>query len=298
MILGINNIPTVSVGKTGIKIKKSHQGLFTKYCNGKVTQKCIDKAKRSGNPTLVKRAVFAENSRKWSKKHLIGGVIPKAKNGFKNPYKHGDKYCESNECAYFSNHTLNDNGYMISGNAWNPRGVDSIYNGFEGLTKPNTFNTEDYDTYARNAVKNVYNNFITRQQLNPNEVYTVNMFYSNSPNKEKAFNESNGVYGTHTGYLNYDQNDDTWYVTHNIHGKIYKQKFGQLQNPEGQIGVTAIYKPRKNTIVNRIKTKLGFKKGGSIHKPNGHRSILDNGWIPTNRLKKRTYGLIKNINGK
>ena len=72
------------------------------------------------------------------------------------------------------------------------------------MTKPNTFNTEDYDTYVRNAVKNVYNNFITRQQLNPNEVYTVNMFYSNSPNKEKAFNESNGAYGTHTGYLNYD----------------------------------------------------------------------------------------------
>lgn len=81
MILGINNIPIVFVGKTGIKIKKSHQGLFTKYCNGKVTQKCIDKAKRSGNPTLVKRATFAENSRRWSKKqqggqiHYISNII-------------------------------------------------------------------------------------------------------------------------------------------------------------------------------------------------------------------------------
>jgi hypothetical protein len=35
------------------------------------------------------------------------------------------------------------------------------------------------------------------------------------------------------------------------------------------------------------------KKGAEIHKPNGHRSILDNGWIPTKRLKKGTYGLIK-----
>lgn len=58
-----------------IHIKKKNRGKFTKYCNGKVTQKCIDKAKRSGNPTLVKRATFAQNSRSWSKKHFLGGVI-------------------------------------------------------------------------------------------------------------------------------------------------------------------------------------------------------------------------------
>lgn len=67
MIVGIGNIPTVNYCKKGIKIKKSHKGLFTEYCNGKVTQECIDKAKRSNNPTLIKRATFAENSRKWSK---------------------------------------------------------------------------------------------------------------------------------------------------------------------------------------------------------------------------------------
>lgn len=38
-------------------------------------------------------------------------------------------------------------------------------------------------------------------------------------------------------------------------------------------------------------------KGNKIHKPNGHRSILDNGWIPTKRLKKGTYGLIKKHRG-
>ena len=35
------------------------------------------------------------------------------------------------------------------------------------------------------------------------------------------------------------------------------------------------------------------KMGAKIHKPSGHRSILDNGWIPTTRLKKGTYGFIK-----
>lgn len=46
--------------------------------------------------------------------------------GFTNPYKHGDIYWDSPECAYFSNHTLNNQGYMMSGNAWTPRGADLI----------------------------------------------------------------------------------------------------------------------------------------------------------------------------
>ena len=48
-----------------IKIKKVNKGKFTEYCGGKVTQECIDKAKKSKNPTLIKRATFADNARKW-----------------------------------------------------------------------------------------------------------------------------------------------------------------------------------------------------------------------------------------
>lgn len=70
----IFGIPYLKKGK-GIHIKKENKGKFTKYCKGKVTQKCIDKAKRSGNSKLVKRAVFAENARSWSKKHFQGGII-------------------------------------------------------------------------------------------------------------------------------------------------------------------------------------------------------------------------------
>ena len=51
--------------KSGIHIKKENRGKFTSYCGGKVTDACIKKAKASGNPTLVKRATFAENARKW-----------------------------------------------------------------------------------------------------------------------------------------------------------------------------------------------------------------------------------------
>ena len=70
--LEIFGIPFLKKGK-GIHIKKENRGLFTDYCGGKVTQKCIDKAKRSGNPKLVKRAVFAENAKKF--KHQKGGTI-------------------------------------------------------------------------------------------------------------------------------------------------------------------------------------------------------------------------------
>lgn len=56
-----------------IEIKKKNKGKFTEYCKGKVTNECIRKAKNSGNPKLIKRAVFAENARKW--KHQEGGTI-------------------------------------------------------------------------------------------------------------------------------------------------------------------------------------------------------------------------------
>ena len=67
-------IPIFKKG-SGIHIKKENRGKFTDYCNGKVTQECIDKAKKSGNKKLIKRAVFAENARKW--KHQKGGLIQK-----------------------------------------------------------------------------------------------------------------------------------------------------------------------------------------------------------------------------
>ena len=59
--------------KTKIHIKKKNRGKFTDYCRGTVTQSCIDRAKSSGSSTLKKRAVFAENARRW--KHKKGGII-------------------------------------------------------------------------------------------------------------------------------------------------------------------------------------------------------------------------------
>ena len=54
---------------------------------------------------------------------------------------------------------------------------------------------------------------------------------------------------------------------------------------------TPLQKKRANFARNAAKWK--HEEGAKIHKLSGHRSILDNGWIPTTRLKKGTYGFIK-----
>ena len=54
-----------------------------------------------------------------------------------------------------------------------------------------------------------------------------------------------------------------------------------------------IHKIIQNFRKKRNAAKWKHEDGAQIHKPSGHRSILDNGWIPTTRLKKGNYGLIK-----
>ena len=48
-----------------IRIKKENRGKFTEYCNGKVTNACIQKGKNSPDPKIRKRATFAANVRTW-----------------------------------------------------------------------------------------------------------------------------------------------------------------------------------------------------------------------------------------
>lgn len=57
--------------KFSIDIKQSKEGSFTQYCkkhkfNG-VTQECIAQAKKSKSPAIRKKAVFAQNAKKWHK---------------------------------------------------------------------------------------------------------------------------------------------------------------------------------------------------------------------------------------
>lgn len=66
----INNLLCVQYFKNGhkIHIKKQNRGKFTEYCGGNVTDECIQRGKNSSDPKIRKRATFAANARKWSKK--------------------------------------------------------------------------------------------------------------------------------------------------------------------------------------------------------------------------------------
>ena len=63
----------------GIHIKKKNKGKFTDYCNGKVTQECINRGKHSSNPIIRKRATFADNVRHF--KHKLGSKLNKFQQG-------------------------------------------------------------------------------------------------------------------------------------------------------------------------------------------------------------------------
>lgn len=85
--MNLNDQPVslIPIGKSGIHIKKSHEGKFTEYCGGKVTDAKIQTAKKSSNPKIRKMAIFAENARGW--KHRLGGKF--AKGGEINEYVPG-----------------------------------------------------------------------------------------------------------------------------------------------------------------------------------------------------------------
>jgi len=57
--------------KPKIEIKPQNRGKFTEYCEslGKsgVTSDCIAQGKKSKSPAVRKRAIFAQNARKWGK---------------------------------------------------------------------------------------------------------------------------------------------------------------------------------------------------------------------------------------
>ena len=56
---------------SGIHIKPSKRGSFTRWCGGNVTEECIRKGKNSPNTAIRKKATFADNARHF--KHKKGG---------------------------------------------------------------------------------------------------------------------------------------------------------------------------------------------------------------------------------
>ena len=312
----IFGVPSFKQG-SGIHIKEENKGKFTDYCGGKVTDECIQRGKNSSNPTTRKRATFADNARKWKhkdgakvhkpnghrsvldngwiptkelkKKHKLvgfnqnGGIVPKYQNAGKlieavNNSKRGCK-AGTQHCAQFQNQMFRDNGYYIKGNAWNLAGDEILFNGYDTLNIPQEYDRTAIEKVNRDASKNVFEKFDSTT-LDVNQPYIVNMWYDGSPYQETAYNEGNKVYGTHTGVLTYDQNKKRWIVTHNIHDKVFKDDFISLQKGNGKYGVTAVSKPRKSNMFNRMLYTLGFKEGGIVgFYQDGGKSKFHKNWL-------------------
>ena len=251
-----------------IHIDPSKKGTFTAAASkhGKSVQEFASQVlahPENYSPAMRKKANFARNSRKW--KHDLGGPIVEATYSYqtggglkrKAGYKAGDK-AGTDQCATWSNGVLRANNYGVYGNAWNLTGVDPVFNGYEGLRRPDTYNKDSVEMYNHAATSNVFKNFDSKT-LDKSIPYVVNMFYNGSPYQETAYNEGTGVAGTHTGLLTWEGDDKNgqWMVTHNINDKIHQEPFLSLQSKQNKYGVTAISSPKKSLGL-AIKNFFGY----------------------------------------
>lgn len=169
------------------------------------------------------------------------------------------------QCAAFAHQVLRDAGYLAQGNAWNSNGNDVVFSGYDTLTKPEQYDSLAVLKYNDAASDRVYKDFDSKT-LDKSQPYLVNMYYKGSPYLKEAFETgTQGRTGTHTGYLVHNGKD--WEVVHNIHGKAKVDKFTKIQGGGKKYGVTSIMAPRKNTLLNAIKTRLGFRNGGYVQLP-------------------------------
>lgn len=339
----IFGIPYLKNG-SGIHIKKKNKGKFTEYCGGKVTDECIQRAKKSKNPKLRKRATFAANARAW--KHQDGGeMLLKAKQNAMNAVGKPNQFLDGWNQARLNTGRFNDqlgNGLMEQ-QKLNRNNTPIYYN--SGAYANATFLRGNPIVYTKqetiqdgiNRYKQQLGSFIssTRKRLaSPtDETYIQNGVIQG---------EYNPV--ARTIYVNKDATDQHSTETHEqahaskatpqeqkvaeiIQGSSYLSdpievyaRLMQLReanniDPNQIWDKKQLKEFKKNAIdfniLNRYSDEqilrlfnevadigndselMLAKKGNKIHKPFGHRSILDNGWQSTKQLKnlKNVYGL-------
>lgn len=339
----IFGIPYLKKG-SGIHIKKENRGKFTEYCGGKVTDECIQRAKKSKNLKLRKRATFAANARAW--KHQDGGeMLLKAKQ------KAMDAVGKPNQFLDGWNQARLNTG----------RFDDQLGNGLMEQQKLNRDNTPIY--YNSGAFANatflrgnpiIYTKQETLQDGINRYKQQLGSFVSSTRKRlasptDKTYIQNGMIQGEYnpvarTIYVNKDATDQQSTETHEqshaskatpqeqkvseiIQGSSYLNdpvevyaRLMQLReanniDPNQVWDKKQLKEFKKNAIDFNILNKYSdeqilrlfnevadignnselmlAKKGNKIHKPFGHRSILDNGWQSTKQLKnlKNVYGL-------
>lgn len=263
-----------------IHINPENKGKFnaTKERTGKTTEELT----HSKNPLTRKRAIFAQNAKKWHHKDLGGtlmhsfagdednylmlnpailyanpsNIFQRAYNKLENFYWHklrapkdySDETTKEEQCARWANQQLRNKGKQIFGNAWtrsnNP--VTKVASGYDGLIKPTEYNERNVLDYLYTAANNIKKNkaFNKRNIANTlQEGDMVGLYFRNSPNLKTAFDEGiNGEAQTHTGNIVIE--NEIPYVVHNVHGNIIKNKASDLLGSRHPYGIVSIYRPK------------------------------------------------------
>lgn len=141
-------------------------------------------------------------------------------------------------CSAYANGVLqNEFNKYVYGDAWNLNDGKVIFSGYGDL--PRDISKNEILKIHNAASQNFYKNFDSKT-LDPSHVYTVNMYYSNSPHMEEAYNTNTKTPGTHTGVAYFDKDSNKWMVTHNIHGDVHEDPFTSIQGAGRAYGITSI----------------------------------------------------------
>ena len=168
---------------SGIHIKESQKGSFTKYCKGKVTNECIQKGKNSPDPKIRKKATFAANARKW--KHKDGGTIKKFAQGNKVNFWQGlGNFLNSNVGQGLMNIGTN----FLSNQAQNNQ-IDSQA---ESLKAQNQYNAQEILTQLQR-----------QSQQEANQIYQQ---WAQNYQQGLIQDQPSDIVAKHFGYKRYSQN--------------------------------------------------------------------------------------------
>ena len=228
----------------------------------------------AGDPNYVNnlsnlyRQYFPVKGKKGLKISIFNNPdIPKVTDTIKNGSK---TFTEM--CAEFQNKVLRNSGYKTSNNAWNLNNADVYISGYTTLEKPKKYNNYNIQKYNKNAARNIEQN-LNPDMLDRRQIYIANMYYNGSPFQEQAYNEGkDNITGTHTGYVKFNPDTNSWEVTHNIHGTVHVDSLNNILGSRGKYGVTALLKPQKQTIIDKIKDvgenigKLIYQNGPFLNK--------------------------------
>lgn len=178
-------------------------------------------------------------------------------------------FCDEDGCAKWSNDDVENfyNGSYypeLNGHAWTRfrhADPDKEKGGISGYTymtrEPRNRYDNLYNKQAADSLKKYINNF----QLDPNEIYMVNMYYGpdsrNLPSYGEAYSyQGKPTLGSHTGTLYYDP-EGGWKVNHNVHRYVSTVPLNDVLGGDKRTGITAIGRiPHKENITVVDKTTM------------------------------------------